>query len=151
MWRASSDDQTFSGSFGALLATVVNTLLDDYECFPDELRGGYVAFDCLTFSQKIVVIQETIFAILCEDVSKPELYAYNEAFVAGLCEMLRFVDLDFIDLDEMLDMPPQRRDAVEDVVRFGNDYFTAFPDDPSDKETKKLLREVHDFLDKYLK
>lgn len=216
MWRASSADQTFSGSFGALLATVVDNLLDDYECFPEELRVGYAAFDRLTFPQKIATIHETILAMLCEDVPKPELYAYNEAFVAGLFEILRgeldyeidldkgdgevhnqrfrklllktidereidleeleiaqlspdcddydtwymlveiledlvVWDLDFIDLDEMLDMSPQRRDAIEDVVRFGKDYFTAFPDDPSDKEMKKLLGEIHTFLREYLK
>ncbi|MDO4629617.1 MAG: hypothetical protein Q4C70_10575 [Planctomycetia bacterium] len=92
MWRASSD--------GALLATVVDTLLDDYECFPEELRGGYAAFDRLTFPQKIATIHETIFAMLCEDVPKPKLYAYNEAFVAGLFEILRG-ELDYeIDLNK---------------------------------------------------
>lgn len=219
MWHAETGDRTFTGTFGALLASVLERMLEEYEDIPEHFNLGFTAFDQLTFSQKIATFHQTAFALLLEEVPTPKLYAYNEAFVAGIFEELKgdldyeidmegefdesydskfyrrlvisvanemgyneadsemdfepltidcenydewhdmadmlaeqiLWDNDFTMVDEVLDMPREQRMQVESVSGFGEDYFTAFPDDPSDEETGKLIEELRVFLRRYSK
>ena len=87
MWWTQVGERVLKGLERTLFQQGLNRLWDDLNVFHQsdvEHYGGVVAFDDLTFEQKLAMLVDIGEALFDEAVPRPELTAVNEAAVAAV-------------------------------------------------------------------